>query len=1042
MADIAHLAVEVDSKSIKNANKNLDDFVAKASKAQQAADKLAAAWNKNANGANNTANVTQKLINITNNVNVSISKVSNTLLNQNNQFNKVSISVEKTSGSLNKLNASTRAIGRTLNSLKTAIVGLFALMTAGVVVKQADEFNQLQAKIKNSLDNASQFPGVFDKLIASSDRSGTSIDGVAQAFVRIKPAAQVLGVANEDLIKFNETYMKLGAVSGATAEEMKYSMIQMAQAIGSNKLQGDELRSVMENMPRLARTIAASMGIPFENFKKAASEGKVTAEEIFKAILKQADDVDSEFAKLPVSVSRSMNVLQTSWLLFIGSLNKAVDGTTVLGGAVVKLANTLRDMGQWIDANSKQLGGLVNGTFSAIGAFLNFVGLIDTIIFKATGMGKVFEMVWGILNSGPGFIANLGVAFTDLSMRIEGVNYRIKEFIINYQHSIATLETKMKFGGHHYFGEEDAQKKTDDFYNAKMAKMASSYLNEQEKKKASIVSILGGYEAPKKEEDKKRLPNIPGSVEGKKDKNAEKLSKFINEINAETTAQKRLMEALNQGIPQYEHMKDVIEAENRVRQTNIKMSEKQRQSLVDQIVKNKEMERSIESLKTVLQTYSLEAQNAADQTTAYIEGGNKGLRDEKRRQEIQAALRANRLDENSEAGQLLKESMLLKYRDQDRLALEQVLTPLTLATEQQDKLNEALKISSSAYRDAKREIDIHNEALSLNNGITDENLKLLETQIRLRKQSEEESPRIARNNEFNRQLTNNQELMDSLKQGVIWNPDKQQMEFSYYEEKIRYLERVKKIEAEGIPLSSDEGMEFMKNLKAIDDSNIALDNLMAKQQQMVQLGQQVGDAFGNAFFQMITGAQGFKASLAQLASQLAQIAFQRSFMQIIYSIAGFAFPGGGRSPMLTGGALAGSPGMYLPGHKHGAAFLNGNYTAFAKGGIVDRPSYFGMSSGRTGLMGEAGPEGILPLTRTSGGDLGVKMVGGNNKGGISVVNEIKIEVNSGAGGTDAEKEKFGKIIAKQVDAQVKAAVTQQLQEQGRIGNMLNPGMKM
>ncbi|MFA7087529.1 MAG: phage tail tape measure C-terminal domain-containing protein, partial [Aliarcobacter sp.] len=55
---------------------------------------------------------------------------------------------------------------------------------------------------------------------------------------------------------------------------------------------------------------------------------------------------------------------------------------------------------------------------------------------------------------------------------------------------------------------------------------------------------------------------------------------------------------------------------------------------------------------------------------------------------------------------------------------------------------------------------------------------------------------------------------------------------------------------------------------------------------------------------------------------------------------------------------------------HGNAFQNGNVIPFAKGGIVSRPTIFPMAQG-AGLMGEAGPEAILPLTRI-GGDLGVK----------------------------------------------------------------------
>lgn len=68
----------------------------------------------------------------------------------------------------------------------------------------------------------------------------------------------------------------------------------------------------------------------------------------------------------------------------------------------------------------------------------------------------------------------------------------------------------------------------------------------------------------------------------------------------------------------------------------------------------------------------------------------------------------------------------------------------------------------------------------------------------------------------------------------------------------------------------------------------------------------------------------------------------------------------------------------------GGAFEGGNVVKFATGGIVSSPTNFGMSGGRTGLMGEAGPEAIMPLTRGSDGKLGVKASGGGESPNITI----------------------------------------------------------
>ncbi len=111
----------------------------------------------------------------------------------------------------------------------------------------------------------------------------------------------------------------------------------------------------------------------------------------------------------------------------------------------------------------------------------------------------------------------------------------------------------------------------------------------------------------------------------------------------------------------------------------------------------------------------------------------------------------------------------------------------------------------------------------------------------------------------------------------------------------------------------------------------------------------------NAFVGLVTGAQSFKQAIGQLASQLAQMAAQAAFQQLF----GGAFQQGGFLSDLFGGLFA-----------NGAAFSQGRVQAFASGGIVNGATAFGMQGG-LGVMGEAGPEAIMPLRRGADGKLGV-----------------------------------------------------------------------
>jgi lambda family phage tail tape measure protein len=111
----------------------------------------------------------------------------------------------------------------------------------------------------------------------------------------------------------------------------------------------------------------------------------------------------------------------------------------------------------------------------------------------------------------------------------------------------------------------------------------------------------------------------------------------------------------------------------------------------------------------------------------------------------------------------------------------------------------------------------------------------------------------------------------------------------------------------------------------------------------------------------------------------------------------------------------------------GNAFMGGNVIPFAKGGVVSSPTLFPMANG-AGLMGEAGPEAVMPLARDGSGRLGVRGGGG---GGTSI--EINVQNNAAGDGYQASatsKESNGKNIIDIVVEKVKTSMNQDVRNNG------------
>lgn len=115
----------------------------------------------------------------------------------------------------------------------------------------------------------------------------------------------------------------------------------------------------------------------------------------------------------------------------------------------------------------------------------------------------------------------------------------------------------------------------------------------------------------------------------------------------------------------------------------------------------------------------------------------------------------------------------------------------------------------------------------------------------------------------------------------------------------------------------------------------------------------------------------------------------------------------------------------------GAAFQAGGVTAFASGGVVNSATMFPMSGGKMGMLGEAGAEAIMPLTRTSNGDLGVKAVGG---GSIVIAPNITINVS---GGTKEQNDDAGRKVSAAVKQAIDDSVISVILREKRPGGVLN-----
>lgn len=183
-------------------------------------------------------------------------------------------------------------------------IGLVADKIKDVAVaatQTADELTSIRSRINLINDGSQTTAEIMDKIYGAANRSRGSYIDMADSVAKLNMLAKDAFSSNDEAIAFVEQLNKQFKISGASVQEASAAMYQLTQAMAAGKLQGDEFRSIMENAPLLAQSIANEMGLSVGQLKEMSSQGLITADIIKNALLGSAEETNEKFAEIPMT---------------------------------------------------------------------------------------------------------------------------------------------------------------------------------------------------------------------------------------------------------------------------------------------------------------------------------------------------------------------------------------------------------------------------------------------------------------------------------------------------------------------------------------------------------------------------------------------------------------------------------------------------------------------------------------------------------------------------------------------------------------------
>lgn len=339
-------------------------------------------------------------------------------------------------GQLNRYNAALRTTGQNAQRASAGVAGLgtrtrafgtivhhangglgqlvgYLAAVAGVhtLLDIANEAQQLDNQLRTIARSQAEYNRLQEQLFSLSQRTRTSVADTTQLYVNFSKVLADIGVGEAEMFRMVETLNKGFQIGGKTAQEAAGATRQFIQALQSGVLRGQELNSVMEQMPiQIINALAEAAGTTVEKLRAVAMEGQLTRDVLRDALGIAAKEIDALFARTVPTIQNAFTFMRNEAVRFF---TENIDGANSLSNALIFLGQNIETVipivvalgAAWatvqivtIIASIGQLGlaflALASPVIAATAAFVGFVGialLLGETIARLTGNFEAWD---------------------------------------------------------------------------------------------------------------------------------------------------------------------------------------------------------------------------------------------------------------------------------------------------------------------------------------------------------------------------------------------------------------------------------------------------------------------------------------------------------------------------------------------------------------------------------------------------------------------------------------------------------------------------
>lgn len=264
------------------------------------------------------------------------------------------------------------------------VKSLVATLAAGAGIKailgMSDKMTSTSARLSFLVDDGGSVDALEQKIMAPAQRSRAAYLDTASAIASMGANAGSAFSDNDELIAFMEQVNKQFVIGGATAEGQSAAMLQLTQAMAAGALRGEELNSILENAPGIARAIESYMGVAEGSIKQYAEQGLITSEVVKNALFSVADETNAKFESMPMTWAQVWTTMQ----------NKALS----IFDPILARINQV--------ANSERFSTVTDGIISGLAGIAAVAGVVLDLLISGGALvvdnwSWISPIVWGLV---------------------------------------------------------------------------------------------------------------------------------------------------------------------------------------------------------------------------------------------------------------------------------------------------------------------------------------------------------------------------------------------------------------------------------------------------------------------------------------------------------------------------------------------------------------------------------------------------------------------------------------------------------------------